>query len=253
MPENETVEYQRILPGDLLSNFVKCFWYLNNNTSEEKLFTILPDGYFDILFFSANNQSFKFYLMGLGTKPTEFIFPINAAVYAVSFKLLAAEYILGSSISSLVNKTKHLSDNFWDIEPADFSDLDNFVNIVTRKMTERLAKAIDLRKQNLFNLLYASSGSITVSQVSAAVYWNSRQINHYFKTWFGVSLKAYCNILRYRASFDQLKVGQLFPEQDYFDQAHFIRDVRKFSGVTPKRLAENKNNRFIQLSTLPGE
>jgi AraC-like DNA-binding protein len=251
--ENDTLVYQRVLPDDLLADCVKCFWYLNNNTTEEKLFTILPDGYFDILFFSINNQPLKFYLMGLGTKPTEFIFPINATVFAISFKLLAAEYILATSISSLVNKTKYLPNNFWDIEPSGFSDFDNFVHIVTKKITDRLEKRIDLRKQNLFSTLYASNGSITVEQVSASIYWNSRQINHYFKTWFGISLKAYCNILRYRASFEQLKEGQLFPEQDYFDQAHFIKDVKKFSGVTPKHLAENKNDRFIQLSTLSGQ
>jgi AraC-like DNA-binding protein len=251
--ENNTVTYQRALPGDLLSDFVKCFWYLNNNTTEKKLFTILPDGYFDILFSSFGNQPFKCYLMGLGTKPAEFIFPVNATVFAISFRLPAAEYILETSISSLVNKTKYLPDNFWDLEPADFPDFNSFVDIVTRRITERLGEAIDRRKQNLFNLLYSSDGSITVEQASATVYWSSRQINHYFKTWFGISLKAYCNILRYRASFKQLKGGQLFPEQDYFDQAHFIKEVRKFSGVTPKQLAKNKNDRFIQLSTLSGQ
>lgn len=253
MQENDTVAYQRILPGDLLSDFVKCFWYLQNNSTEEKLFTILPDGYFDLLFFSSNHHPFKGCLMGLGTRPIEFIFPINTTVFAISFKLPAAEYILETSISPLVNKTKYLSNNFWDIEPSDFSDFNNFAEIFTQKITARLGKGIDLRKQNLFNLLYSSDGSITVEQVSAAVCWSSRQINHYFKKWFGISLKAYCNILRYRASFEQLKDGQLFPEQDYFDQAHFIKDVKKFSGVTPRQLAENKNDRFIQLSTLPGK
>ena len=91
---------------------------------------------------------------------------------------------------------------------------------------------------------------VNTSDEMASFFWSKRQISRYFKNRFGLSLKAYCNILRYRASFQQLKEQQLYPEQDYADQAHFIRDVKKYSGVTPKKLAENKNGRFIQLSTL---
>jgi AraC-like DNA-binding protein len=63
-------------------------------------------------------------------------------------------------------------------------------------------------------------------------------------------LKAYANILRFRASFEQLHRGELYPEQNFADQSHFIREVKKLSGVTPKELNKNKNDRFIQFSVL---
>jgi AraC-like DNA-binding protein len=248
--EKLNVEYQMALPDKVLSDFVKCFWYLNNCTNEEKVFTILPDGHFDILFFSMNEQPFQNSLIGLGTKPTEYTVPVNTKTFAISFKLLAANCLLNTNISSLINKQKYLPDNFWDIEPSGFHDFECFTKILTEKMIDRLGRKPDPRKLNLFNLLYVSDGSVSVDKNSSTIHWESRQINRYFKNNFGISLKSYCTILRYRASFEQLKDNQLYPERNYTDQSHFIKEVKRFSSVTPKKLAENKNDRFIQLSTL---
>ena len=44
--------------------------------------------------------------------------------------------------------------------------------------------------------------------------------------------------------------GKLFPEQNFCDQAHFTRAVKKLAGVVPKELAKNKNDRFVQFSSL---
>lgn len=68
-----------------------------------------------------------------------------------------------------------------------------------------------------------------------------------------LSLKAYCNILRFRASFTQINAGKLFPQENFSDQSHFIREVKKLSGVSPKELKRNRNDRFIQFSVLGPE
>src|SRR6187551_2773962 len=105
--------------------------------------------------------------------------------------------------------------------------------------------------QKLFDLIYSSNGSLPVKELSDKVFWSSRQINRYFNEQFGISLKAYCNILRFRASFSHIKDGKLFPHENFADQSHFIKEVKKLSGVSPKELKRNQNDRFIQFSTLP--
>jgi AraC-like DNA-binding protein len=40
------------------------------------------------------------------------------------------------------------------------------------------------------------------------------------------------------------------PQEDYFDQAHFIKEIKKYTGTTPKELHKNENVRFLQLSTV---
>ena len=122
-----------------------------------------------------------------------------------------------------------------------------------KKITALLPAAIDERKRKLFELIYASNGEMSVKELSEKVYWSSRQINRYFNQQFGLSLKAYCNILRFRKSLEHIAQGKLFPELNFTDQTHFIKEIKKFSGVVPKELSKNKNDRFVLLSVLKQE
>jgi AraC-like DNA-binding protein len=102
-------------------------------------------------------------------------------------------------------------------------------------------------------LIYTSKGEMSVNELAEKVNWSSRQINRYFTKQLGLSLKAYSTILRFRASLEHIAQGRLFPELNYTDQNHFIKEVKKFSGVAPKELSQNKNDRFILLSVLKGQ
>lgn len=119
-----------------------------------------------------------------------------------------------------------------------------------QKTKEILPQKVDERKHKLFELIYASKGEISVSELSAKAGWSSRQINRYFNVQFGLSLKAYCDILRFRTSLAHIAVGKLFPELDFTDQSHFIKEIKKYSGVLPKDLSKNRDDRFVLLSVL---
>ncbi len=129
-------------------------------------------------------------------------------------------------------------------------DFENFCNKVSTKILELIKSNIDIRKKELFNLIYSSKGFMSVKELSEKVFWSSRQINRYFQENFGISLKKYCDILRFKTSLNHLADGKLYPELNFADQTHFIRVVKKFSGVVPKDLFKNKNDRFILLSTM---
>jgi AraC-like DNA-binding protein len=91
---------------------------------------------------------------------------------------------------------------------------------------------------------------MSVQLLSERVHWSSRQINRYFHQQFGLSLKAYCNILRFRASLEHIVRGKLFPELNFSDQTHFIKEIKRLSGVVPKELSKNENDRFVLLTVL---
>lgn len=248
-----TINYNIIRPEKSLCDYIKFFWHLTNSGNNDKKVVILPDGYFDIIFFSLNDGPTSVLLVGLATERSEYVIPAKSVSFAISFKLPAAEYILRTSLQDLLNQQKYLPAGFWNIELEQALDFTGFVEAVTRLVKELIPNDIDNWKQKLFETVYTTEGLATVQQISAEVHWSSRQINRYFNKWFGITLKAYCNILRYRGSFKNLKEGKLFPEEHFADQAHFIKEIRKYSGVTPKELAKNENDRFIQLSTLPNE
>jgi AraC-like DNA-binding protein len=211
----------------------------------------LPDGRFDIIFSYSSAEPFHVMLMGLGTEPGQHAIPPQMVMYAVSFKLLAIEYLLDLKVASILNTAHSLPDDFWGITKDDLKDFERFCKKVAAKMLTLIKPDIDTRKQKLFELIYSSNGSMPVKELSGKVFWSSRQINRYFNDQFGLSLKAYCNILRFKTSLYHIKLGKLYPELNFVDQTHFIKEVKKFSGVVPKELYKNKNDRFILLSALP--
>jgi AraC-like DNA-binding protein len=189
-------------------------------------------------------------LLGIETQPEQPTITSKRQTFAISFKPLATEYIFQNTVFNLLDNVKNLPTDFWNFSGDDLNDFDSFCEKATQKIQSLLPKDIDERKRKLFQLIYSSNGALTVQELSEKVFWSSRQINRYFNQQFGLSLKAYCNILRFRASFRHIKEGKLFPQQNFADQPHFIKEVKRLSGVSPKELNKNQNDRFIQFSTL---
>ncbi len=96
-----------------------------------------------------------------------------------------------------------------------------------------------MKKHKLFELIYTSKGEMSVNELSGKVNWSSRQINRYFTKQLGLSLKAYSTILRFRASLEHIAQGRLFPELNYTDQNHFIKEVKKiFRGCSQRIISK---------------
>jgi AraC-like DNA-binding protein len=128
----------------------------------------------------------------------------------------------------------------------DLKDFEVFCHKATQKINTILPTQIDERKRSLFKLIFETNGEIRVKELAEQIAWSPRQINQYFNQRFGVSLKSYCNILRFQASLQHIKEGKLYPQLNYTDQSHFIKEIKKLSGVSPKELSKNKNSRFLQ-------
>ena len=242
------IQFKRVRPDALLADYVDNFWMLTNQSDQEKPVVILPDGRIDITCSYYATQSLHLRLVGLATEPAETNFPPRTTIFGISFTLLAVEYLLQDSVVPLLNGAAILPVGFWGINTIEFTDFERFCITLTRTIHERIKRPVDPRKQNLFRLLDTTNGSMTVREMAGQVGWSSRQINRYFTQYMGLSLKAYCTILRFQSTFGQLKEGNLFPVENFTDQAHFIRDVRKFANVVPKALFRNENDRFIQFS-----
>lgn len=247
------MDYKTVKPGTLLSDFVESFWMLSANTDQDKEIVILPDGRIDLIFSWSDSEPLHVMLMALDLEASPATLPAGSIMFAVSLKLLAIAYIFGA-FDIKAGFPVSMPDDFWGVSAEDLKDFDRFINRVSTAMLVVVkAKKIDLRKKKLFQLIYESRGSMTVAALAEESCWTARQINRYFNERIGISLKEYCCILRFRASFKQLKEKRLFPEENFADQAHFIKSIKKLSGVTPKELSKNINDRFIQFSAMPEE
>lgn len=248
---HKDLEYKSIQPSKNLLDFVDSFWCMQNK-SDQTIETIgLPDGRIDLSLFKSQEEPFRITLLGLGTKQYEKgKIPPNSLTFVISFKLPAVEYVFHKSIAPLLNAAEYLEKDFWDFHEDDLENFEFFCEKASAKIESLLVKAFDNRKQKLFNLIYQTNGAMTVKELSEKSNWSSRQINRYFNVYFGISLKAFCSILRFRASLEHIAKGKLFPEENFSDQTHFIKEIKKISGSLPKELFQNKNDRFILLSAL---
>ena len=244
---NIDLQYRQKQPDKSLLNFVDSFWVLQNQSAADEG-VIMPNGKIDLFFSKTPDNKFRVTLMGLETKPKPLANQDVSIVFAVSFNPLAMEYILQRSVAGILDNEIMLPNNFWNFNINDLEDFDTFCEKATQKIQSILPKGIDNRKVKLFELLFATDGEISVKELSEKIFWSSRQINRYFNEQFGVSLKTYCKIIRFRASLQDIKDGKLFPQHNFTDQSHFIKDIKKLSGVSPKELHKNKNDRFLQFS-----
>jgi len=241
---NVDLKYRLVAPGNPLSDFVYVFSALQNVSHIDEGI-IIPNGKVDLFFSITYDQQFHIGLMGLETQPKSANIRVSA-FFAINFNPLAIEYIFQCSVADILNSGKELPDNFWDFSVDDLNDFDGFCEKATRKIQSLLPGAIDERKRNLFELIFTTNGEISVKELSERIFWSERQINRYFNQQFGLSLKTYCNILRFQASLLHIKQGELYPQLNFADQSHFIKEIKKLSGVSPKELHKNENDRFLQ-------
>ncbi|PIF05446.1 MAG: AraC family transcriptional regulator [Draconibacterium sp.] len=244
------MEYKEIKPKGFLQNFIQCFWFYQT-TDKPIQHTILPDGYFDLIAEFEDDILTTVKLTGIWTTPKHFDIPPKKTYIAIRFKLLSAEYLFKREIKSILDAEQILPFEFWNINGYQSNEFEKFVSNTTTHIEKSIKhlKEIDNRKLKLFDFIYQQNIK-TIAELSEKVFWSSRQINRYFNAQFGFSLKEFLKIVRFKSSHKHISKGLLYPESEYFDQSHFIKEVKKYSGVTPKELHKNRNDRFLQLSTI---
>lgn len=249
MHQENDIAYRSVPPAGEIGHLVESFWMLANQSGRPLPVTVLPDGRIDAVFSFEDRQSIV--LLGLESGPSRAEIPPDFTRFTISFRPLAASYLFKNFLPILPDSATVLPADFFGITLDEFQDMEQFCARLTQNITGMVSKRMDERKKKLFELIYTTNGAVSVGELSEKTSWTSRQINRYCRDTIGVSLKTYCNIIRFRASFQHIRAGRLFPDENYADQSHFIREIKKYAGVVPKELARNKNDRFIQFSTLP--
>jgi len=245
------LNYEEHKPAGFISQFVQCFW-MYENRSETTKHTILPHGYFEIVAEFSNGKIGKITQSGIWTQPVNVVIPRGSLILGIRFKLTATEYIFQHPISDIRDQLTSLPFDFWGFDQYGNTGFADFVKQVSKHLLKQLRnfplQAIDQRKLKLFKLIYLNKFE-SVEQLAVQIGWSRRQINRYFNQQFGFPLKEYLKIIRCSSAYKYISKGELFPPVNYFDQSHFIKDIKHYTGKTPRQLYHNKDGRFLQLLT----
>lgn len=243
------MKYNEIKPQKELSHWVQCYWEYENEKEWEHC--ILPDGYFDWLInYDEAGNIINMQLTGIATQPVTVKLPSRTRILAIRFRLLAAEYVFQQNIKSILDTPTSLPNDFWEINAAGYMSLESLakkLDCLILKILEKKPK-IDNRKIHLFQLIYEDK-IFNVETIAQKIFWSPRQINRYFSQKFGFPLKLFLNIVRCNDTYKNIANNDYNAIEHYFDQPHFIKEIKKYTQNTPKQLTKNQNDRFLQLST----
>lgn len=247
----KTSTYREIEPVDELKHFVHSFWMHENLSDKTQTLTIFPDSYFKMVFLLKGKKVVNYFMTGIWTGQKNYAIPAHGTTLGCRLKILAPEFLINREVASIKEAYQQLDLSYLNLNKFDFS---TFEGIVSQWTTELLklqpAKSIQENKLRLSQLLYQLKGDISATEVSEQIFWTNRQINRYLNKYVGISLKKYLNIQKCYEAYIQIREGKLAPEKGYFDQAHFIKEVKKHTGETPKSLFDQQNDRFIQLKNI---
>lgn len=88
-------------------------------------------------------------------------------------------------------------------------------------------------------LIYQSNGTIRVEELNKKLHISQSPFEKRFRQVVGTSAKKFASIVRFNAVLENLNtrktLSEICYENNFFDQAHFIKNFKQFTGDTPEK------------------
>lgn len=251
------MKFTRFDPDDQLRNLVTCFWIAEDDDLTVVQQKIIPDGYPEIIFhygdpykiridnqWEIQSQSLfagqitKFFylentgrsgMVGIKFNPSALTQLFGLRMDDFTDKVFSLKDVVGEKLSLLENKLRKVSDHtkmIWGIENE------------LKKITPSQPKENIIDQAIL--LIFSTHGMISVAAICDQINTNERKLQRLFNTWIGLSPKFYTRIIRLSYIFQlaqekKLSWSEVGLESGFYDQPHFIRNFKAFTGEDPTR------------------
>jgi AraC-like DNA-binding protein len=109
--------------------------------------------------------------------------------------------------------------------------------------------------RQIFNVLKQSDNELQISEFCRRNNIGIRKLERMYNKYVGVSANTYSTLNRFHNSINRLlyndysKLSDLAYDNSYFDQMHFIKEFKRFTGNTPKSFV-NQNGSILQIGKL---
>ncbi len=133
-------------------------------------------------------------------------------------------------------------------ELTDAGTVEMKLNILQNFLIKQLEKAApDLIYDYCINRISASGGLVSVAQLEKETGYSSRWLHKKFLEYAGTGPKNFSEIMRFKQFYQVYSSGIEFQNLKdriydyYYDQSHFIRAFKRFTGFTPTDLQNSPN------------
>ncbi|MFZ1808946.1 MAG: helix-turn-helix domain-containing protein [Cyclobacteriaceae bacterium] len=255
------MDYQTYNPHPDLRTIVKCYWTLEIPEQPDiQKQLILPDGCVDMCFIlgddikrytSANKFIIQPRQMLLGQITEQFYIEPTGYVntFAIRFYPYGFANFIDLPLNELGNKETPLNQLFGDEiarqldqEIIQAKTVNERIDIIESFLFGRLSDKviIDNIVKSTIDAMFLSNGSRPLNAILKDYSQKRRQLERNFKKQIGLSPKQLSKAIRLQATL-QLLLNQttgtltnIAYENEYYDQPHFIKDFKEFTGITPK-------------------
>lgn len=268
------MNYQTFQPHSDLDSLISCYWTLEVPAeSDAQKQRIIPDGTIEMAFIlgddikrytSENEFIIQPRAMVLGQTIEPFYIEPTGYVntFAIRFYPYGFANFVSIPIKNLANKETPIEMLFGEktaneleqkiIEATNSSER---IEIIENFLLDKLnvKTTIDNIVKTTIDALLATNGSASIGTILKEDLSKRRQLERNFIKQIGVSPKQLGKVIRLQTALKMVlnkkaeNLTDIAYESEYFDQAHFIKDFKEFTGVTPKDFLGNEN---MALSTL---
>ena len=253
--------YLTRVPPPPLGQFIECVWFFSGYMPDQPRERILPDGTSELLInlqevprtlFDAEgpgrHRSFRrAWLSGPSSESKVIDALPDSSLMGARFKPGGLAAFLREPVDEIANRVIDL-DALWGraadrmreqlLEAATpESRIARLERILLGLLGERAVDPVATRALSMFEGAPPDTGG--VGAVAAEIGLSHKQLVARFRRAVGLTPKLYCRLLRFQRALarahSRLDVdwAEIALETGYYDQAHFNRDFREFSGLTP--------------------
>ena len=266
------MNYQTFQPHTDLQSLVKCYWILEvpaeSNSERQR---IVPDGCIEMAFIlgddikrytSENDFILQPRAMVLGQTIEPFYIEPTGYVntFAVRFYPYGFANFVTTPIKNLANKETPIEQLFGDAEELE----QKIIQATTTQQRIEIIECFLLNKLNdnatIDNIVKTTIDSLLLTKGSSSIKTilkedpsKRRQLERKFLNQIGISPKQLGKVIRLQTALKMLlnqkteKLTKIAYESEYYDQAHFIKDFKEFTGTNPKEFLADEQ---MVLSTL---
>lgn len=252
------MDYQIFQPHPELASLIKCYWTMESPKEDiSQTQTIVPDGCIEMIFHYGD--LYKQYIDGKAVlQPRCCVFgqltePLRieptgiTGIFSVRFHHDGFLPFAVIPIKEMDDKAVSL-DELFGTSGAELGEkvfqsrtTQKKIDLVEAFLRKRLnTETIDKIVQSTVDILLQVNGQISVHELSQQANINRRQLERKFSSAIGMSPKQLSKTIRLQSALRHLlnkeyvNLTALAHDAEYYDQAHFIKDFKEFTGLTPK-------------------
>jgi AraC-like DNA-binding protein len=256
--------FSRIDPDPQLSRIIECIWLAEDESTLIQNQKIIPDGFTEIIFhFGAPYRicldqewevQSKSLLAGQISKHFFLENTGESSFVGIKLKPTALTHLYSLNMWTLTDRVVDLHSLFRDefrlLEQLLYSVIDHARRIDV--LNDYFKKAVttivvDSLVDRAINHISHKQGIVTVAELCVVTGVGERQLENLFRKWVGLSPKLYSRIIRFNYIFDLVQSNKgnwsdLAYEASYYDQSHFIRNFKNFTGENPSNYSFSEQN-----------